>query len=374
MEIDRITFPIVMGIDWDDKSQMIKVYAQVATLQSQSGGAAAAAAEKTYTVIQGKGETLQKAMLDTADYAQQSISWKHVIAVVLTNKVAEHGISGILDHLCRFREIHLNSYLFITKDNPEDLLGSMPKIQSGLPSPIIALSLISQQNTHSKVVTIKDYVLAYLTKEVEPVVPLISIFNIKEKQQEKEIEYDYKGLGAFKEDKLVGWLDENESRGLNFIYGVKNKGELVLAGPEKSPDTEITVHDLIIESKITPTLQRNKPSISIKMQTEFDIGESTSPSILNIEEVPKINLQVEAYIKAETEFVLKKAQKELKADIFGFGRKIYQKYPKYWLQNKDQWDDLFINMDIKVEVEANLRDTDELSNSLKSLLKKDEKD
>jgi spore germination protein KC len=324
--------------------------------------------------IQGKGETLQKAMLDTADYAQQSISWKHVVAVVLTSKMAEHGISGILDHLCRFRELHLNSYLLITKDNLEDLLGSMPKIESGLPSPIIALSLISQQNTHSKVVTIKDYVLAYLTKEVEPVVPLISIFNIKEKQQEKEIEYDYKGLGAFKEDKLVGWLDENETRGLNFIYGIKNKGDLVLTGPEKSPDAEISVHDLIIESKITPTLQRGKPSISIKMQAEYDIGESTSPIILNIEEVPKISMQVKAYIKAETESIIKKVQKELKADIFGFGRKIYQKYPKYWLQNKDHWDDLFINMDIKVEVKANLRDTDELSNSLKSLLKKDEKD
>jgi len=337
--------------------------------QRKPGGGAAPTA-KTFKVIQGKGETLQRAMQDTSDHAQQNISWKHVVAVVLTSRMAEHGISAVLDHLCRFGEFHVNSYLLITKDSLEDLLGSTPKIESGLPSPIIAVSLISQQTTHSKVVTVKDYVWAYLSKEASPVVPLISIASLEEKQKVKEIEYDYTGLGAFKDDKLVGWLDEFETRGLHFIYGMKNKGSLVLNDSKKSPDTEITIENLRIKSKITPTLQRNKPSISIKMETEYDIGESTSPIILYSKEVPEINMRVEANIKAEAETVIKKAQKTLKADIFGFGKRIYEKFPKYWLENKDKWDDIFSSMDIKVEVKATLIDTDELRNSLKSILKR----
>lgn len=371
MEVDKVTFPIVMGIDWDDAKQLIQVYAQVSTISSQSGGSAQT--EKKYKVIRGEGKTLLKAMIDTTDHAQQSISWKHIIAVVLTEKTAKHGISGILDHLSRFGEMHINSYLLITKDNLEDLLGSTPKIESGLPSPIVSISAISQQNTHSKVVTIKDYVYNYLSREAEPVLPMISIFKLEEKQQNKEIEFDYKGLGVFKEDKLVGWLDENETRGFTFVSGTQNKGSLVLKEFGETSETEMTIHSLSIKPKVTPKLQQNKPSISIKLQAEYDLGESNSALIINIKAVSELNAQVEAYIKKEVEAVIKKAQKELKADIFGFGGSFYRKYTEYWQQKKGNWDDVFSKIDVKVDVEAQLKDTDELSNSLKSILEKDEK-
>ena len=369
MEIDRITFPLVIGIDWDATSQMIKVYAQVSTLSSQSMGGAQT--EKTFKVIQGEGETLLKAMVELTDHAQQNISWKHVVAVILSNKLAEHGIGDVLDYLNRFYEIHVNSYLLITKDNLEELLGTTPKLQSGLASPIIALTLISEQNVQSLVTTVKDYTVEYLSREIEPVIPLISIYKLESTQKSNEIEFDYKGVGVFKKDKLAGWLDEFETRGLNFIFGTKNNGSIVLNESGKNSNTEMTVHDISTKTEIIPKLQNGNLTFTIKIKGDFDLGESSSPNIMNSEDVPKEEKEVDSYMKKNLEAVIEKAQKELKADIFGFGGKLYRKYPSYWLKNKVNWDEIFSKAKVNIEVDVKQNDTDELSNSLKSQLKKE---
>lgn len=52
---------------------------------------------------------------------------------------------------------------------------------------------------------------------------------------------------------------------------------------------------------------------------------------------------------------LRKVQKEMKADIFGFAESFHQKYPKQWANNKGHWEDIFPQVEVKVEVKAYIR-------------------
>ncbi|MNO06158.1 Spore germination protein A3 precursor [compost metagenome] len=52
---------------------------------------------------------------------------------------------------------------------------------------------------------------------------------------------------------------------------------------------------------------------------------------------------------------LSKLQKELRADVAGFGTKVKVNYPAYWDQVKDNWQDTFseipVNVQVKVQIE-----------------------
>lgn len=365
MEIDRISFPVAMGIDFDETNNSIKVYAQISTTSSSLGGQPQT--QKTFKMLEGQGDTLLDAMADITSKDSQNISWKHITVVIITYKMAKHGISNELDLLCRFQQIHMNSYLMITDEDLKELLDSKPKIESSLPSPLGGIRLISEQSSHSKAITIREFVMAYLNDGMEPIITKVS----STIGEGKEIEIDYPGLGVFKRDKLVGDLDEDETRGAILIYGRKNISRISMPVSKNSKHKEFTIRSIRSVPEIIPDMQQNIPCINIKLEIEYILAQSSIPTIIDTIEVDRINKQVEEYIMESAETAIFKTQKELSSDIFGFGEKIYRKYPKYWLENKEHWNDIFPNININIEVKANLKNTGGMLNSLKYLQEKD---
>ena len=43
-------------------------------------------------------------------------------------------------------------------------------------------------------------------------------------------------------------------------------------------------------------------------------------------------------IKKRIEIALQQMQHRMKADIVGFGKEFYRKYPKQWKQNENRWE------------------------------------
>ncbi|MBC7765600.1 MAG: Ger(x)C family spore germination protein [Hyphomonadaceae bacterium] len=367
-DIDRITFPFVLGIDYDEQSQKLKLYAQVSTLAAQAGGQSQGASK--YGVLEGEGKTLREAMSDLGDHAQQYISWKQLIAVIFTDKMAKHGLYNELDTMSRMEQIHLNSYLILTTDDLKDLLGTSTVIETGLPSNVIGVMLMSEQSTHTKAFTMKEFIVSTLTNEVEPVLPLLYIYRTEQSPQDKKIEIAYKGLGVFYDGKLVGWLDEEETGSFLFASGVNQQGTVTVPYPE-AESGEISVSELTTKVKETPILQGDTPGMTLKIDAIYDIYSYVGKKEIGMEAVKNINTIVSEHIKKHVEHLVHKTQNELKADIFGFGRKFYRKYPKYWKESEQHWDEIYPTIKVDVAVQAKLRDTGELGNSFKHKLGKD---
>jgi len=52
--------------------------------------------------------------------------------------------------------------------------------------------------------------------------------------------------------------------------------------------------------------------------------------------------------------IIKKLQTEYKADVLGFGNKIYKKYPNKWKKLEKDWNDKYFK-DIKVNINVDLK-------------------
>ncbi len=63
------------------------------------------------------------------------------------------------------------------------------------------------------------------------------------------------------------------------------------------------------------------------------------------------------------EKAIKKAQK-LGADIFGFGEAVHRADPKYWNKVKNNWEELFKQLEPHLNIDAKVRGTGTLGDSV----------
>jgi spore germination protein KC len=47
-------------------------------------------------------------------------------------------------------------------------------------------------------------------------------------------------------------------------------------------------------------------------------------------------------------------QKELRTDIYGFGSEFHRRFPRWWREAEERWDDLFPELPVEIKVEVAL--------------------
>jgi spore germination protein KC len=161
------------------------------------------------------------------------------------------------------------------------------------------------------------------------------------------------GLAVFKHGKLVGWMDNENARGVVWIL---NKVQ--------STDISVNWHGkknaivmLIVRSntKISVHFTNGKPVINVDIKDEGVINEAdTAVDLTDPKTIEKIDELVEKEIKRQILTSIKAAQ-HYKSDIFGFGEKVHLANPKQWKKIKDNWENQFATLEVKVKVDSYIR-------------------
>jgi spore germination protein KC len=164
------------------------------------------------------------------------------------------------------------------------------------------------------------------------------------------------GAAAFKGDKLVGWLDKTQTRGLQWVRGKVRSGIIVIEQPEEE-NKLASIEILRADSTVTPKISKGRPSILIRVGALGNLGEVQE--YFDPMESQRIWTSMERRmaeaIRHEIEAALDIAKHEFNSDIFGFGAEIRRKYPKEWMDLKDKWDEEFPKLDVEIKVETSLR-------------------
>lgn len=292
--------------------------------------------------------------------------------VVFGEDVAKDGIQNILDYFLRNYEYRTDFYFVIAKNSTaNEVLGILTPIES-VPgfSMYISLKMSEEKWAAMKSIRIIELVNSIIADGDNPVLTGIEISQdeispkstdiLKQSGEYKKLKYT--GLGAFNKDKLVGWLDEDESKGYNYITdNVKNTIEYA----DYDSKVKITYEIINAKSRTKVYFLENKPAIEVKIKTkcnivivegEFDVSAEENKQVLNELLASKVKLLCEK--------ALNKAQKELKTDIFGFGEAIHRKYPKTWEKLKDDWNDKFTDLPVNITVEAETKQLGQITKPL----------
>lgn len=367
-ELNELAVVMAIGIDKAKEDGKIQLTVQI--LKPAEVKAPAAMGEmgspKGVWILTSTGYTVFDAFRNATMQSDRKLYLPHNKITVIGEEMARSGVAPLVDFLDRDHETRRLTWFLIAKGEASDILEAEHE-QEKIPAEAIEnLMKASNATSMSAVVKLHDFLKTLASKTTDPVASRIEVIAPEELKGEGEEGTEGQegkpkkrvrltGAAVFKEDKLVGWLNRHETRGLNWILGKVKSGIIVVKSPQDETKY-ISLEIIRARSKITPELKEGKVVITVEIEEEGNLGEQMSAVDLTKPEIfASLERRQAAVIKNEIESVLKKAQQEWGVDIFGFGEAVHRKFPREWQQLEKIWREEFPELEVKVKVIAKLR-------------------
>ncbi|MGI6686498.1 MAG: Ger(x)C family spore germination protein [Bacillota bacterium] len=328
----------------------------------------------------GQGNSVEDARRNLATTTAKRLFLGHSRIIVFGKEKAQEGIEDTLDFLSRNEGIRLRNWVLVASEGTAlDTFSIQPELTSILAEEITdLLTLSAPRASKSYAVALKDFMVDLTTKGKEAVLPLLEIREISpdaigESQgngssQPKKIAR-LKGVAVFKGDKMVGELGDTETKGFLWIIGKVKKGILTfeVENSETKKPVKVTVEMTRSNSKIEAKIIQGKPVAIVRIDTEGNIDEfSKTGTEITPKFIELVDQGYEEAIRKEVMLALNKCQQELESDIFGLGTHFHRQQLKYWKENNldERWPEVFPDVQVQVEVTANVRRTGLTSDSI----------
>ncbi|MDD2362206.1 MAG: Ger(x)C family spore germination protein [Oscillospiraceae bacterium] len=371
-ELNTISLVTALGIDKDEAGYMVTYQ----TLNAKAVASKKSVNESSFFLYTEKGNDLGEIERRTTTQAARKMYFEHVRSVVIGEDVARDGLKEILDYLFRTNEFRSDFYFIIAKGTTANqILSTVTPIQSisGIQlfesidnskiwwaptNSLKTVELINDINAKGKSPALAG---VELYQEAED---MATIEKLKDSNPGK---LKLTALGAFHNDKLIGWLDESESLALNSITGkVKNSA----ASVDYDENTHVSLAIKFWKTKIKVSLSDGKPVVNVILSAEMSITTVAGDvDFTDQKKLNKLNSITNKKIIGICKKTLGKAQNELKTDIFGFGESIHRAYPKVWNKLKDDWDTEFTKLQVNFMVDTIIMD---MGQNLKSIINEEE--
>ncbi|ARF15620.1 Ger(x)C family spore germination protein [Sporosarcina ureae] len=354
-ELNELSITMALGIDKVKNEYLVSAQVIVpseVSMQASSGRSAV-------TLYQASGETVYEAFRKMTKDAPRKIYPGHLRILVISEELAKEGISESLDLLARDWELRSDFYVVIAKDlTASEVLNVTTPIESIPANKMFNALKTSERIWAATEGVILDDLLTNLTSDgKEAVLTGIKVIGDKELGSSKQnvesitpstrIQYDH--LGVFKEDRLVGWLTEDEGRGYSDITDTVEKTVTAISCPKGG---KIAIEIFDFDSTIKGSINKGEPEVDIHIQAKGNVGEvQCSIDLTKPESMNEIQKIYEKEMKELIEQTINTVQSQYESDIFGFGEAIHRSNPKEWKEMKEHWDEKFANLTVHVHVE-----------------------
>ncbi|GGE52709.1 hypothetical protein GCM10011391_34450 [Pullulanibacillus camelliae] len=343
-EIDQLAIISAVGIDLTADNK-IKLSAEIAVPKNASAGQESSAGGQSggsqKMVRSAIGEDFNDALNHLQSVVPRRLFWGQVNILVIGDKLAKAGMLNQLSFFSGQKEARLTLYPFITKGDAVDILVKTFPLETDLSD------LMSNQ---SKIQFKRRITFNKMLQNFNSVSEAMSL---------PWVLYDKKngvpyigGRAIFKNGKFIGAANMRETEGIAWVRNeIKHKVTSVKVDHGKGAGLNLTYS----KTTLRPKIAGDQWEMHIDVQGEEDIIESSlGKEIMEPKTIDRIQKKAVMQIKSNIDEVMKKAQNQWSADIFGFDEVYYRKYPNLWETHKKNWNTIFphikvfINVDLKV--------------------------
>ncbi|WP_232696504.1 Ger(x)C family spore germination protein [Brevibacillus daliensis] len=378
-ELNELAITLAFGIDSTMDGQYL-VTAQVVNPKEVAMGKAGGGNGRSPVIIyQAKGQTIFEALQKMTKESPRKIYPSHLRMLVIGESLAKKGIGKSLDILSRNSELRSDYYIVVAKGmNAEDIL----KVPTALEK-IPAINLFDTLKETAKAwsatsfVTLDDLITDLVSDGKQPV--LTGVFLHMKGDKEKDLGNQnvevidtparlfFQKLAVFKKDKLVGWLDEKQSKTYNVITN-KEAGTAVNVPCPKGG--KFVFHVTSSNTEMKGKIKNGKPEIDLNVHVEGSIGEvECDIDLTKSESIDKLEEMYEKETRKIFNNAIKQVQEKYKVDIFGFGEAIHRADPKAWKKLKKDWNKSFENLHVNLHVQGEIRQIGTIDNTFLEKIK-----
>lgn len=364
-ELNDLALVLALGIDKHDQGYAVSAQVlnpgEAGNRKGNGGGGAGGLPVITY---QATGKTIPDALQRMHSMAPRRLYLAHIRVLVFGEEMAREGIGNALDFFARNHELRTDFFLLVAKGEPASHVLQVVTQFEPIPANALYSSILIAHDSWATTgkVTLQRFITEFKRDGAQPVLSAVRIKG--ETEQGKSLDNTKKstpdtimqhtGLAVFKQDRLVGWLDESASKTVNYILNQVVVTEGYVDEPEGG---RVGFRVNRAHSDLTVKLQPNGlPAFQAKLTLEMDL--STVPAEVDLSSAAviaglerrianKYNINATKYVR----FV----QEEYSTDIFGFGEVLHRKYPKTWKKLRNDWPTYFKQADIQIVSDVTIR-------------------
>lgn len=358
-ELNELSVVLALGIDSVDGQYEVSVQVADPSQLSQNRSS-----QRARTIVfSKKAATIFEALRKLTTGSSRKMYLAHIRLVIFDEQTAKKGIKVPLDFLFRDHEIRPDFYMAVVKDSSaKDVISLVAPTEFLSANDLYRSLKVSEKAwAPTAAVNVKD-MLQWLTKTgIEPVLTGIKLVGDVPKGKTSDnvknpipmSNFRFFGIGMLRDDRLVGWLDENESKAYNYITNkVRNT-----VGKVSCPRKEGLFVVEITQSKVNiiPSIHRGERSVLLKATIEANVGEVGCSMDLKDE---NSLFEMEKAAKEELRGILEQGVRKAQStgtDIFGFGEAFHQKYPRQWSEWAEGWNQSFMRLPVEIELNYKLR-------------------
>lgn len=314
------------------------------------------------TTYHSTGNTIFEAIRKMTTVTPRKLYFSHLRIFVIGEQLARQGMGEVLDLLSRDQEGRTDFYLLIAKgDTAQNIMNVLTPMEK-IPATKIYSSLEVSEKAWAPTVSVQldELITSMVSPGIQPALTGVVIHGSKEKGKKKEnmespetpAHLQFRGIAIFREDKLVAWMNEYESKGFSYITDRLDSTVVEAACPNGG---RIGIEIIRSNTKIKAKVKRGKPEAEVVMFAEANVAdveckiELTKTGTLQI-----LERETEKEMQRQAELSIRKAQK-FKSDVFGFGEAVHRGAPAYWNKTKERWDDEFSHLKVTFHIDVKIR-------------------
>jgi len=343
-ELDGLTMVSGFAIDKGEQGHKYHLTFELLNLSENKSAA---------ELLESDGDTIFDAVRNAIAKTQKKLFFSDCKVIVINQDIAAEGIAPLLDWITRDAELRLTLNPIISKEKTAGEILRPKPVTDTLQALEISktLQLNSDHLLKSPKVELYEAIDMLGGDGTSLILPAIKV---TDSRNGKVTELD--GAAVFKKDKLVGYLNSDESKIFLFLKNQINDS-LFLTNLD-SKDKNAALEIISSQTKVTPAISNGSVTMHIEITAQAALAENlTNKDYLTEDGLKEVEKSADATIQADVSDLIKKVQKEYKSDIFGFGASISRSMPDWWKKNKSSWDESFPSLKYTISADMKIKNT-----------------
>jgi len=296
------------------------------------------------------------------NYQDKIFIGSHVKSILLGENLATNGLLRGVDYISKNNEIRSKSNIYLVREmDASKLFSEGSKNNFVMANRMENITENTRYNQEAREVTLWELVDIFLSDDKIGVIPCVELVKNGEKQlasylldevsEDKDAKrIELAGYGIISEGKLIGYLNEDETDGYDYIKNIIKQDTMSLNVNEAIYGVNL------IGSKTDLNFEFSEDELTkviVKTKTNNFVGETYyGENIFNTNRSEIENAENE-FIKNRIMAVIDRAKKE-KVDFIDIGKKLQFKHPYKWLKIKEKWEEIFCEVPFEVQVTSEL--------------------
>ncbi|MDD4643592.1 MAG: Ger(x)C family spore germination protein [Bacilli bacterium] len=348
--IDEMTIVTGIAIDKNQQTQNYELTFETISLMESTK-------EEGFKtkLIEATGKNLLDTIRNAKKRVVDKLYFSDMKTIVISNEIAKtEGIGAIINALIGDAEIREKTNIIISQEETaKQILNA-----KGIDNPSTAYEVRKIIDNDNDVTSSTKPLFLYEAFNTlrEPGASLVApAFHLV--KNDDIITPELNGIGVFKDDKLIYYIDSIDSKYFLFIADKVNGGVISLSTDNSGKDN---IALKISENRTSKkySYNNNKIKIEITTITKVDLHDASDRlKAVGKKEIDEAEKKAESLIVKNIKQLVAKAQKEINTDIFGFGNLVYRHDPLLWKKLKNNWDEVFMEIELDVTSKVKVMNT-----------------